>query len=229
MRAWCVDTVADVSLGRNDFGVRIRHGRQRTQMLRPPTILESEHVRLCDETINGKRRPSILLGDGSPWSLRESFGKALDAACMTAIIPGPRYGSTVGASLVICANSRVWATQPNLACEDNTRRPTDYAADGKKNLHISKASANKNPDKFSSSWEYSSALRVMPSAHDNATLGAVPEQWQVLPALFAARREPQVPSRSSEHDSVNFPAPGYPNQGHRHCLALSTPAQRPEK
>jgi len=228
MRAWCVDTVADVSLGQNDFGVRIRHGRQQTQMLRPPTILESEQLRLCDKTINGKLRPSILLGDGSPWSLRESFGKALDAACMTAIIPGPRYGSTVGTSLVICANSSVWATRPNFAHEDNTRRPSDYSVDGKNNLHISKASHDKNPDKFSSPWEYSSVLRVMPSAHDNAPLGAVPE-WQVLPALFVARPEPQVPSRSSEHDSVNFPAPGYPNQGHRHCLALSTPAQRPEK
>jgi len=86
------------------------HGRQRSQMLRPPTILESEQLRLRDKTMNGMIRPSILLGNGSPGPLRESFGEALHAACMTAIISGPRYGSTVGTSLVISANSRVWAT-----------------------------------------------------------------------------------------------------------------------
>src|SRR5258705_12646898 len=86
------------------------HGRQRSQMLRPPTILESEQLRLRDKTMNGMIRPSILLGNGSPGPLRESFGEALHAACMTAIISGPRYGSTLGTSLVISANSRVWAT-----------------------------------------------------------------------------------------------------------------------
>jgi hypothetical protein len=66
VHAWCVDTFTDVSVGQNDFGVRIRHGRQRTKMLRPPTILESEQLRLRDKTINGMLRPSTLLGDGSP-------------------------------------------------------------------------------------------------------------------------------------------------------------------
>jgi hypothetical protein len=198
--------------------VRIRHGRQRTQTLRTPTILESEQLRLRDKTINGMLRPSILLGNGSPGPLRESFSEALHAACMTAMISGPRYGSTVGTSLVITANSSVWATRPNFAYGDNTRQPSDYSADGRNKLHISKASPNKKTDKFFSSWEYFSKLRVMPTKHDNATLGAVRKQCQASPALLALCPELQITGKRSRHDTVNSPAPGHSSQGHPHCL-----------
>ena len=169
------------------------HGRQRSQMLRPPTILESEQLRLRDKTSNGMLRPSILLGAGSPGPLRESFGKALPAACMTAMISGPRYGSTVGTSLVISANSSMLATPSNFAYEDNTRRPSDYSADGREKLHTSNASPSKNPENLFSSWEYFSKLRVIPNEHDNATLGAVHKQCQAPPALLASYSSPDHP------------------------------------
>ena len=218
MHAWCVDTFTDFSVGQNDFGVRIRHGRQRTQTLRTPTVIESEQVRLRDETINGMLRPSILLGDGSPGPLRESFGKALHAGCMTAMISGPRYGSTVGTSLVISANSSTLATPSNFANEDNTRRPSDYSADGWGKLRTSNASPSKNPENLFSSWEYFSKLRVIPNEHDNATLGAVHKQCQAPPALLAVCPEPQIPSRRSGHDSVNSPVLGYSSPDHARCF-----------
>ena len=198
--------------------VRICHGRQRTQTLTAPTFLESEQLRLPDKTINGMHWPSILLGNRSPGPLRESFSEALHAACMTAMISGPRYGSTVGTSLVIGANSSVRTTRHNFAYGDNTRRPSDYSADGRKQLHISKASPNKNPDKLLSWWECFSKLRVMPSEHDNATLGAVRKQRQASLALLAFCPELQITGKRSGHDTVNSAAPGHSSQGHPHCL-----------
>jgi hypothetical protein len=198
--------------------VQMHCGRQQTRTLRTPTVLESEQLRLRDKTINGMIRPSLLLGNRSPRPLREPFGEELHAACMTATISGPRYGSTVRTSLVISENSSVWATRPNFAYKGNTRRPSNYSPDARTNSTHPKQAPTNNPDNFFSSWEYFSKLRVMPSEHDNATLGAVRIQCQASPALLAFCPELQITGKRSGHDSVNSPAAGHSNQGHPHYL-----------
>jgi hypothetical protein len=198
--------------------VQMHYGRQQTRTLRTPTVLESEPPRLRDKTINGMIRPSLFLGHGSPRSLRDSFGEELHAACMTATISGPRYGSTVGTSLAISANFSVWATRLNFAYEANTRRPSNYSPAGRNNSTHPKQAPTNNPDNFFSSWEYFPKLRVLPSEHDNATLGAVRKQCQASPALLAFCPELQTTGKGSGHDSVNSPAPDHSNQRHPHYL-----------
>jgi len=130
------------------------HGRQRSQMLRPPTILESEQLRLRDKDHERNDSAVDLLGNGSPGPLRESFGEALHAACMTAIISGPRYGSTVGTSLVISTNSRVWATPEPISPTKTIHVARRIIPRTEiKIVHIQNNS-KKNPDNFFSSWEY---------------------------------------------------------------------------
>src|SRR5260370_13990676 len=68
---------------------RMHQGRQRTQTLRTPTVLELEYLRVDDKTIGG-----IILS--SPLQkvrrgpLRKSFGVKVNAVCMRAMISGPR-------------------------------------------------------------------------------------------------------------------------------------------
>ena len=89
-------------------GVRARmhQGRRWTNKLRTPTTLELEYLRVDDKTIDEMILSSLLrkvrLGP-----VCESFEAKFHAACMTAMISGPRYGST--------SDSRVRRTQPNLA------------------------------------------------------------------------------------------------------------------
>ncbi len=63
--------------------------------LRTPTVLELEHLGLDDKTINGMILSS-LLREVRLGPVCESFEAKLHAACMTAMISGPKYGSTSG-------------------------------------------------------------------------------------------------------------------------------------
>ncbi len=72
---------------------RMHQGRQWTQTLRMPTVPELEYLRPDDKTIEGMILSS-LLRNGRRGPVRESFGAELRAACMTAMISGPTYGST---------------------------------------------------------------------------------------------------------------------------------------
>jgi len=204
------------AFGPEQIRCRVDHGRQQTQRLRTPAGVPLEQVRLRDKTIRGMIWPLLLSGKRRPVPHRDSFGEELRAACMTAIISGPRYGSTVGTSLAISANSRVWATRPDFAYEYNTRRPSHYSPEERKRLQTSEARCNEKPGNVFFSWEYSSELRVIPSEHDNATSEAVCEEWQVLPALLGVCSEPQIRGKSCGHDSVNSPAPGCSNRRHPH-------------
>src|SRR5260221_11390578 len=71
----------------------MHQGRQWTQTLRNPRVPELEYLRLDDKTIDGTILSS-LSRKVRRGPLRESFGAKLHAACMTAMISGPRYGST---------------------------------------------------------------------------------------------------------------------------------------
>jgi hypothetical protein len=97
---------------------RMHQGRQWTQTLRTPTVLELEDLRLDDKTIDETSLLS-LLRRVRRGPLRESFGAKLRAACMTAMISGPRYGST--------SELQRAADATDLAHEDNTRRPSHYS------------------------------------------------------------------------------------------------------
>jgi hypothetical protein len=77
--------------GRTAIGTH--QGRQWTQTLRTPRVLELEYLRLDDKTTDGMILSS-LLRKGRRGPVCESFGAKLHAAFMTAIISGPRYGST---------------------------------------------------------------------------------------------------------------------------------------
>ena len=72
---------------------RMHQGRQRTQTVRRSTVLKLEYLGLDDKTINGMILSS-LLRKGRRGPACESFGAKLHAACMTAMISGPRYGNT---------------------------------------------------------------------------------------------------------------------------------------
>src|SRR5260370_38864973 len=86
---------ASISGNRGLCGVRAgKHpGRQWTQTLRTLTVLELEYLGLNDKTIDGLIRSSVLR-NGRQGPDRESFGAELSAVCMTAMISGPRCGST---------------------------------------------------------------------------------------------------------------------------------------
>jgi hypothetical protein len=182
------------------------------------TAFGSEQLRLSDKTVNGVILSSLVLANGRWGTLRGSFGEELHSACMTAIISGPRYGSTVGSSLVISANYSVRATRLDHAHESNTRRPSQYSLSERRKLGTPQGSPNKNPHDVFATQEYLSKLRVIPSEHDNATLRAVRERWQVPPGLFVVCSEPQIPNEVSGHDFVNSPAPGNSKQRHPHCF-----------
>jgi hypothetical protein len=66
---------------------------QWTQTLRTPTILELEYLRMDDKTIDGMLLSS-LLRSGRLGPVCERLGAELRVVCMTAMISGPRYGST---------------------------------------------------------------------------------------------------------------------------------------
>ena len=180
----------------------VDHARQQTQTLRTPTGLALEQFRLHDKTIVGITWSSFLSGRGRTVPLRESLGEELQAACMTAMISWPKCGSTVGTSPVISAKSRVWATRLDFAYEDKTRRPSHYSPGGRRILQTSEATADTNPDNAFSLREYFSELGAIPSEHDNATLEAVYEQWQLLSAALAVRSTAQIPGKSCGHDPV---------------------------
>jgi hypothetical protein len=73
--------------GRTAIGTH--QGRQWTQTLRTPRVVELEYLRLDDKTIDGTILSS-LLRKVRRGPLCESFGANLRAACMTAMISGPR-------------------------------------------------------------------------------------------------------------------------------------------
>jgi len=198
--------------------VQPHHGRQQIRTVRTPAGLESEQFRLRAKTINGIILSSLFAEHARQAPLRESFGEVPHAACMTGMISGPRYGSTVGTSLVISANSSVRARRLDLPTKEIHVAQQNIPWTEEENVHASGASPKKNPDSDLSSWEYLSRLGVIPSEHYNRTLGAVREQQQAASALFAVRAEPQIPNKRSEYDSVNSPAPGFSNHGHPHCF-----------
>lgn len=101
----------------------MHQGRQWTRTLRTPTVLEWEYLRMDDKTIDGMILSS-LLRNVRRGPVCESFEAKLHAPCMTAMISGPRYGST--------SELQVRRTQPNLAHEDNTRRPSHYSPNGRR-------------------------------------------------------------------------------------------------
>jgi hypothetical protein len=116
--------------------VPMHYGRQQFQTLRTPRVLELEQLRLREKTIDGMILSSFLSGNGMRRPLPESCKEELHPACMTAMISGPRYGSTVGTSLVISANCSVLATRPDLAYQGNNTWPGGLFPGRDKKLHI---------------------------------------------------------------------------------------------
>ncbi len=106
---------------------RMHQGRQRTQTLRRPTVLKLEYLGLDDKTID-EMILSSLLRKGRRGPVCESFGAKLHAACMTAMISGPRYGSTSElqrAADAIRARARKQYTPPvTLFLEREKKMPT---------------------------------------------------------------------------------------------------------
>ena len=150
-------------------------GRQRTQKLKTPTVLESEHLRLDDQTIEGTLLSS-LAGKAKRGLLRQSFRAGLHAACTTAIISGPRYGSTV--------------TTPACGRRSSITRRRQYTPrvtlfpKREKNVSTSEARLYEVPDTCFRIGNTRRSPVLYRVKHDKPTWGAVRKQWQVLPRFL---------------------------------------------
>jgi len=151
----------------------MHQGRQWTQTLRTPRVLELEYLRLDDKTIDGTILSS-LSRKVRRGPLRESFGAKLHAACMTAMISGPRYGST--------SELQRAADATDLAHDGNTRRPLHYSAKREKKMCTH---PKEDPARFRIPYRRPGNICrssvFYRAKHDNATWGVVREQWQVPP------------------------------------------------
>ena len=114
------ETKKSFSRAQINCGVRARMLQvlQQTRTLSTTAVPELEHLRLDDNTIKGVILSS-LLRSGRRGLLREHIGAELHASCRTAMISGPRYGST--------SELQRAADATDLAHEDNTRRPSHYS------------------------------------------------------------------------------------------------------
>jgi hypothetical protein len=121
------------------------------QRLRTPTVLELRCLGLGDHTINGKILWSLRTGRRA--LVRESFRAELHAACMTAIISGPRYGST-------SELQRTADAIPSYARRQYTRPVTLFLELEKKMRAHTRRNALDSAQLFSP-WEYLSGLGVI--------------------------------------------------------------------
>ena len=154
----------------------MHQGRQWTQRLRTPTVFELEDLRLDDKTINGMILSSLLwIVRRGP--LRESFGAKLHAACMTAMISGPRYGSTSElqrAADATRSRARRQYTSPFALFPEREKKMCTHPKEGPARFRITR---------FRPGNTCRSSV-LYRAKHDNANWGVVRERWQVPPRLL---------------------------------------------
>jgi len=175
---------------------RTHQGRQWTQTLRTLTVLELEHLGLNDKTIDGLIRSVLRNGRQGPD--RESFGAELSAACMTAMISGPRCGSTSELQRAADATpfrARRQYTPPFPLFPEQEKKIFTHSKEGPARFRI-KCLHRGNTCRSSVLYR---------AKRDNATWGVVREQWQVPPHFLRpalrhhaqARGPAMIPSTKS--------------------------------
>ena len=178
-----------------------RNGRYSiwTQTLRTPTVFESEHLRLEEKTTGGMT-VSTRCPNGRRAPVRESFGAKLGAACITAMISGPRYGSK--SDLLSAAD----------AIRSRARRQyTSRAAlflQGKKKMrtHPREAVAKFRTAPFRRGESFRSWV-LYRAKHENA-LGVVRERRQVPPRSWRSGLRHHLSAKTSATiPSTRSPAP----------------------
>ena len=175
----------------------MHQGRQWTQTLRTPRVLESEYLRLVNMTIDGMILSSLLrkVREGP---LPESCGAKLHAACMTAMISGPRYGSTSElqrAADATRSRARRQYTPPFALFRGLKRKICTHAKEVPARFRIT----------YFRPGNICRSSVLCRAKHDNATWGVVREQWQVPPHFLRpalrhhsqARGPATIPSNKS--------------------------------
>jgi hypothetical protein len=152
---------------------RTHQGRQRTQTFSRPTV---EYLGLDDQTIDAIVRSS-LLRNGRRGPVRESFRAERSAACRTAMISGPRYGST--SELQRAAD----ATR-SRARRQYTSPVTLFPRTGAENVNTSEARPRQIPHNVFSWREYLSRPGVIQSEARKRARGVVRKRWQVPPRFW---------------------------------------------
>jgi hypothetical protein len=172
-------------------GVRARmhQGRRWTNKLRTLTVLELEYLRVDDKTIDEMILSSLLhkvrLGP-----VCESFEPKLHDACMTAMISGPRYGSTSelqGAADATESRTKTIHVALRIIPERDKKMCT-HPKEGPARFRITCLRPG-------NSCRSSVLYRVK---HDNATWGVVRERWQVPPRFLRLALRHHSQARGSE-------------------------------
>jgi len=150
-------------------------GMSKDRTLRTSAVLESEYLRVDDKTID-EMILSSLLREVRLGPVCESFEAELHAACMTAMISGPRYGSTSelqGAADATEPRARTQYTSPFALFPERKKKVCTHPKEGPARFRITCFRPG-------NSCRSSVLYRVK---HDNATWGGVRERWQV-PSRF---------------------------------------------
>ena len=160
------------------------------RMLGTPTVLESEYLRVDDKTIDEMILSSLLrkvrLGP-----VCESFEAKFHAACMTAMISGPRYGSTSelqGAADATEPRARRQYTSPFALFPEREKKMCAHPKDGPARFRIT---CFRPGNSCRSSVLYR-------AKHDHATWGVVRDRWQVPPRFLRLALGHHSQARSSE-------------------------------
>lgn len=156
--------------------------------MRTPTVFESEHLRLEEKTAGGMT-VSTRCPDGKRAPVRESFGAKLGAACITAMISGPRYGSK--------------SDLPRAAVAIRSRARRQYTSraalflQGKKKMrtHPREAVAKFRTAPFRRGESFRSWV-LYRAKHENA-LGAVRERRQVPPRFWRSGLRHHLSAKTS--------------------------------
>jgi len=158
--------------------------------LRTPTVLELEHLGLDDKTIDEMILWS-LLREVRLGPVCEPFEAELHAACMTAMISGPRYGSTSelqGAADATEPRARRQYTSPFALFPEREKKMCTHPKEGPARFCIT---CFRPGNSCQSSVLYR-------AKHDNATWGVVRERWQVPPRFLWPALRHHSQARGSE-------------------------------
>jgi hypothetical protein len=139
--------------------------------LRTPAACELEYLRVDDKTID-EMILSSLLREVRLGPVCESFEAELHAACMTAMISGPRYGSTSelqGAADATEPRARRQYTSPFALFPEREKKMCTHPKEGPARFCIT---CFRPGNSCQSSLLYR-------AKHDNTTWGVVRERWKV--------------------------------------------------
>jgi RNA polymerase sigma-70 factor, ECF subfamily len=166
-------------------------GGQCTQTFRTPTVLELESFSMDDKTIEVGILSSPLRKAG-PGPLRESPGTIQDPVFMTAMISGPRYGSTI--------ELRREADAPDFAHEGNTRGQSGYSTNRTGKCSRIRSTAIRGSRQRVFAREYLLKRGVIHTEPRQREMGRCAQIMAGVSTLLAVRSETPLPGVRSGPD-----------------------------